>query len=251
MMNGPEKSDSAIRATKPANKAASAAAEWVEQRAGTEGNAGQPHTRRTQRRGSVSQGLAWQLPTATQNAARSHESEAQGRQGTTPSAHARHHPRTGTMAEGGGDGILCLSCCAHEFPGTPGVPSSRHGSLGGARSRGAVKGRPHVGTYGEARRGMAADSPHPSSVARATICRQPPKVGAECPNRTFRSVRGVPGNEHPYRDDGVTARVLGHRQTKGAATDNPDLRPPRHISTLPYSDIRSGRFDDSKPTLSG
>ena len=44
MMNGPEKSDSAIRAVKPANKAASAAAEWAEQRAGTKGNTGQPHT---------------------------------------------------------------------------------------------------------------------------------------------------------------------------------------------------------------
>ena len=57
MMHGPEKSDSAIRAMKPANKAALAAAEWAEQRAGTEGNTGQPHTRRTQSRDSVSQGL--------------------------------------------------------------------------------------------------------------------------------------------------------------------------------------------------
>lgn len=57
MMHGSEKSDSAIRAMKPANKAASAAAERVEQRAGTEGNTGQPRTRRTQSRGSVSPGL--------------------------------------------------------------------------------------------------------------------------------------------------------------------------------------------------
>ncbi len=57
MMNGPEKSDSAIRAKKPANKAGQPAAERVEQRAGTKGNTGQPHTRRTQSRGSVSQGL--------------------------------------------------------------------------------------------------------------------------------------------------------------------------------------------------
>jgi len=57
MMNGPEKSDSAIVAMKPANKAGRPAAEWVEPRAGTEGNTGQPHTRRTQSRGSVSQGL--------------------------------------------------------------------------------------------------------------------------------------------------------------------------------------------------
>ena len=29
------------------------------------------------------------------------------------------------------------------------------------------------------------------------------------------------------------ARLLGHRQTKEAGTDKPNLRPPRHISTLP------------------
>src|SRR5438309_2115196 len=57
MMHGPEKSDLAVRAMKPANKAGQPAAERVEQRAGTKGNMGQPHTRRTQSRDSVSQGL--------------------------------------------------------------------------------------------------------------------------------------------------------------------------------------------------
>ena len=57
MMNGPEKSDSAIVAKKPANKAGAPAAERVERRAGTKGNAGQPRTHRTQRRAVVSQGL--------------------------------------------------------------------------------------------------------------------------------------------------------------------------------------------------
>ena len=61
MMNGLEKSDPAIVARKPANKAVrastNAVAEWVEPRAGTEGNTGQSHTRRTQSRASVSQGL--------------------------------------------------------------------------------------------------------------------------------------------------------------------------------------------------
>ena len=57
MMHGLEKSDSAIVAVKPANKVGPPAAEWVEPRVGTEGRAGQPHTRRTQSRGSVSQGL--------------------------------------------------------------------------------------------------------------------------------------------------------------------------------------------------
>ena len=57
MMNGREKSDSAIVAMKPANKAGQPAAEWVEQRAGTKGNTGQPRTRRAQNRSRVSQGL--------------------------------------------------------------------------------------------------------------------------------------------------------------------------------------------------
>jgi RNA-directed DNA polymerase len=67
MMNGPEKSDPAIVAMKLANKAEGPtavrpaeekhAAEPVERRAGTKGNAGQQSTRRTQRRESVSQAL--------------------------------------------------------------------------------------------------------------------------------------------------------------------------------------------------
>jgi RNA-directed DNA polymerase len=56
-MNGREKSDSAILAMKPANKAGKPAAERVERRAGTKGNTGQPHTRRAQDRESVPQGL--------------------------------------------------------------------------------------------------------------------------------------------------------------------------------------------------
>ena len=67
MMHGRGKSDSAIVAVKPTNKAEGPpaarpveekhAAEPVERRAGTKGNAGQQSTRRTQRRSSVSQEL--------------------------------------------------------------------------------------------------------------------------------------------------------------------------------------------------
>ena len=66
-MNGPEKSDPAIVAMKLANKAEEPsvaravgepyAAEPVERRTGTKGNAGQQSTRRTQSRASVSQAL--------------------------------------------------------------------------------------------------------------------------------------------------------------------------------------------------
>ena len=58
MMNGLEKSDPAIVAMKPANKAGQPVAERVEPRAGAKGNTDQPRTRRTQSRDSVSPGLA-------------------------------------------------------------------------------------------------------------------------------------------------------------------------------------------------
>ena len=67
MMHGPEKSDPAIVATKPTNKAEQPvsdptaaepeAAEPVERRAWTKGNADQQSTHRTQSRASASQAL--------------------------------------------------------------------------------------------------------------------------------------------------------------------------------------------------
>jgi hypothetical protein len=57
MMYGHEKSDLAIVAEKPTNKAERSAAEPVERRAGTKGNAGQLSTCRTQCRTSVTQGV--------------------------------------------------------------------------------------------------------------------------------------------------------------------------------------------------
>jgi RNA-directed DNA polymerase len=57
MMHGRGKSDSAIVAVKPANKAERSAAEPVEPRAGTKGNADQQRTPRAQSRISVSQAL--------------------------------------------------------------------------------------------------------------------------------------------------------------------------------------------------
>ena len=58
MMHGRGKSDEAIIAAKPANKAERSAAELVERRAEAKGNEGQQSTRRTQSRISVSQLLA-------------------------------------------------------------------------------------------------------------------------------------------------------------------------------------------------
>ena len=56
-MNGHEKSDPAVVAMKPANKAGQPAAEPVERRAGAEGNADQQSTHRSQSRARVTQAL--------------------------------------------------------------------------------------------------------------------------------------------------------------------------------------------------
>jgi hypothetical protein len=57
MLHGREKSDSAIVAGKPTNKAVLTAAEPVERRAGAKGNARQQSTDRAQNRATVSQAL--------------------------------------------------------------------------------------------------------------------------------------------------------------------------------------------------
>ena len=57
MMHGREKSDLFMVAEKPANKLGEPGAESVERRRRAEGNMGEPHTCRTQRRVSVSQRL--------------------------------------------------------------------------------------------------------------------------------------------------------------------------------------------------
>src|SRR5260370_4472138 len=72
MMHGREKSDSAILAGKPTNKAVSTAAEPVERRAEAKGNASQQSTRRTQSRVSVSHALERIRQTVTKNALPSH-----------------------------------------------------------------------------------------------------------------------------------------------------------------------------------
>src|SRR5271165_979061 len=65
-MHDPEKSDSGIVATKPTNKAGRPAAEPVEPRPGTKGNADQQSTHRTQSRGRVTQALDRVRKTARQ-----------------------------------------------------------------------------------------------------------------------------------------------------------------------------------------
>src|SRR5258706_11467153 len=81
MMHEREKSDLAVVAVKPANKAERSAAEPVERRAGARGNAGQHSTYRAQYRESVSQALErirQVSPSLTRGGSRMRESRTYG-----------------------------------------------------------------------------------------------------------------------------------------------------------------------------
>src|SRR5262245_44999492 len=85
MMNERGKSDPAVVAAKLANRAERSAAEPVEPRAGTKGNANQQHTGRTQSRETVAQVLARirqtansDLPSLTRGRSRMRESRTYG-----------------------------------------------------------------------------------------------------------------------------------------------------------------------------
>jgi len=81
MMHGREKSDSAIVARKPTNKAVLTAAEPVERRAGAKGNANQQSTDRAQNRATVSQALErvrQVSPSHTQSGSRVREFRSHG-----------------------------------------------------------------------------------------------------------------------------------------------------------------------------
>jgi hypothetical protein len=97
MMHGREKSDPAIVAVKPTNKAGQPAAELVERRAGAEGNTGEPRTRRAQHRESVSQRLE------------------RVRQAAVP-ALRRHSPKVGARCANRARRDLCGGCPVTGIP---------------------------------------------------------------------------------------------------------------------------------------
>ena len=114
-------------------------------------------------------------------------------------AHAPAHPRTGKMAEAGRHGLLQLSrgadersrrCSAFRHP--------RHRPLATHASAAQSEGRHDVGADRRGWPTTGSQTAHPSSLARAALCRQTPEVGAVCPNRARtdlcggRPVTGVP-----------------------------------------------------------
>src|SRR3974377_167185 len=108
MMHGPEKSDSAIVAGKPTNKAERSAAALVEQRAGTKGHAGQGSPCWTLSQISVSQVLArirQRFAVDTRGGSRMRESRlygsGRGARGNSRPYREVRQPQAGAIQPGG------------------------------------------------------------------------------------------------------------------------------------------------------
>src|ERR1700716_2491279 len=153
-----EKSDPAIVAVKPTNKAGQPAAELVEPRAGAEGNVSQQSTGRAQYRGTVSQALA-----RIRQAARQRKKEK--------FTALFHHVSIAHLAEAfselkenaaaGVDGLTCRDR----------VPIPRHQSLAAHATAAEPERLDDPGADQAVGRRLAPETANPSSVARESLRR--------------------------------------------------------------------------------
>ena len=92
------------------------------------------------------------------------------------------NPKAGRVVAPSRNRLFRVPCRSDKRTGHRRVSLPRHHVL--ARGASAAESeRPHgVGPNEKARRRMAADAAHPSSLAKRTLRRQTPEVGAGCPN---------------------------------------------------------------------
>ena len=133
-----------------------------------------------------------------------------------------------------------------------------------------------MGADGEAGRGLAPETPHPSSLAEPAVCRQAPEVGAVCgnPARTDlcggRSAMGVPtANPEPTPTTPRTRRrrsgtgwqnartgmstsprhrVLGSTRSSGSSPNSPKSRSAEALTDQPLNSRPPFRLTSRRPT---
>ena len=178
MMHGREKSDPAIVAGKPTNKAGQPAAEPVERRAGAKGNADQQSTRRAQDRESVSQALD-----RIRQAARQRKKEK--------FTALFHHLSIDHAA----DGVLCAQARSRtgrgwaDMAGLRGRPRSQDRGLARHGSNGEHIGRSrHAGGIYRSR--MAASARLRSPRSRSNCTPSHPPLGSAEVIHPFHPLRG-------------------------------------------------------------
>ncbi len=96
----------------------------------------------------------------------------------------RHQPipEQGRWLQAGRDGPLRLLRGPDKQPGARGVPASCRQPLAALASATQPARRPDLGPYSAARKRLASQTTHPTSLAEHAVCRHTPEVGAGCPN---------------------------------------------------------------------
>jgi RNA-directed DNA polymerase len=121
-----------------------------------------------------------QIPDQTEHPDGPHASQAAGDQGALATVHAPADPRARGMAGTGRPRLLQLLRSADQRPCTRRVPPPRHRPLAAHAAASQPAGSDHMGTDDAARERLASEADHPSSLAKRSLCRQAPEVGAVC-----------------------------------------------------------------------
>ena len=133
--------------------------------------------------------------------------DAQGHQGRVAAAHARQTREDGAVAGAGTAWVAWLLRGSDQLSLATAV-RERLEAVVVACPPPEVAARPfHVGASRCTGTRPLAPCLHPPSVADGAICRQNSRQEPDALTGTSGSVRGVPGNRHPYRERGMWAEL--------------------------------------------
>src|SRR5258708_1680170 len=132
---------------------------------------------------------AGQIPDQEEDPAGAHAGEAQDDQRGDVEAHAPADPRSREMAGAGRARLLQLSCRADQCACTGRVPAPCHRPLATHAAASQPKGSADVGTDDATGCRLASETDRPPSLAKRSLCRHTPEVGAVC-GKAARTVLG-------------------------------------------------------------
>ena len=126
------------------------------------------------------------------------------------------------MAVAGCDGLQCLSCGPGQFGGARGLPLQHHQALATHTVLARSEGTGEVAANDSSAKSVATQTPDHTPMARPTLRRQTPEVGARCGNTARRDLCGghavtcVPTAIDRTRNNGGAPRRKEWRLAHGA-----------------------------------
>jgi group II intron reverse transcriptase/maturase len=131
-----------------------------------------------------------QVPPQEENPTRPHARETPGNQGRVAAPATSTNPKAGRLVETSRHRLFRVPCRPDKRTGYKRVSLPRHHILAPGASATEPERQDAVGADEKACGRLAANAAHPSSLAKRTLRRQTPKVGAGCPNWLVRFCAG-------------------------------------------------------------